>query len=235
MNEYSEDGYRKSIREWSAEERPREKLITLGSGGVSTAELLAIILGNGTRDASAVDLARRVLNRFDESLHKLEGATAPELMTVKGIGMASATRILAVFMLANRQRSEQYIAKKKITGSQAAYELMRPYLTRLPFEEFWIALLNRSNKVVKTIQLSKGGISGTVVDIKKLYGYVLEYRAAGIILYHNHPSGSELPSEADKTLTQKICRMASVMDVLILDHIIVGDEKYFSFADHGML
>jgi DNA repair protein RadC len=112
---------------------------------------------------------------------------------------------------------------------------MRPYLTRLPFEEFWIALLNRSNKVVKTIQLSKGGISGTVVDIKKLYGYVLEYRAAGIILYHNHPSGSELPSEADKTLTQKICRMASVMDVLILDHIIVGDEKYFSFADHGML
>ncbi len=224
-----------SIKGWSVEERPREKLVNLGSGGVSTAELLAIIIGNGTREESAVELSRKLLSHFDNSLHKIESASLAELMKIKGIGFASATKILSAFILGRRHRSEVVTQQTKIMSSQSAWEVIQPFLSGINHEEFWISLVNRANFLIKTIQISKGGLAGTVVDIKKIYSLVAEYRASGLLLYHNHPSGSVTPSEQDKTLTEKICQLAKVMEVQILDHLIVGDEKYFSFADHGLI
>jgi len=234
MKEYGE-GTRMSIRKWAAEERPREKLMALGSGGVSTAELLAIILGNGTRNASALELGRQVLARYNNSLHLLGEATVQDLMKVKGIGMASATRIVSALMLGRRHRTGAQPDRVKITTSQQAYDLIAPHLSGLKHEEFWISLLSRANTVIHTTQLSKGGLAGTVVDIKKIYSLVVEYRASGILLFHNHPSGAISPSDNDRELTRRITRLAKVMEVLILDHLILGDEKYFSFADHGLL
>lgn len=228
-------GMRTSIKEWSAEERPREKLIALGSGGVSNAELLAIILGNGTRDASAVELGRRILGHFNHSLHRLEKASVSDLVKIKGIGTASATRIISAFMLGRRHRLEAVPAKHKIDCSRTAYELIQPHLTGIRHEEFWITLTDRANQVLQTMQINKGSLTGTVVDIKKIYSLVVEHRATGLVLYHNHPSGSIYPSDQDKELTRRICRLATVMEVQILDHLIVGDEKYFSFADAGLL
>lgn len=224
-----------SIKGWSVEERPQEKLVNLGSGGVSTAELLAIIIGNGTREESAVELSRKLLSHFDNSLHKIESASLAELMKIKGIGFASATKILSAFILGRRHRSEVVTQQTKIMSSQSAWEVIQPFLSGINHEEFWISLVNRANFLIKTIQISKGGLAGTVVDIKKIYSLVAEYRASGLLLYHNHPSGSVTPSEQDKTLTEKICQLAKVMEVQILDHLIVGDEKYFSFADHGLI
>jgi DNA repair protein RadC len=234
MKDYG-DEIRLSIRKWSAEERPREKLMTLGSSGVSTAELVAIILGNGTRTASALELGRQVLARYNNSLHLLGEASVQDLMKIKGIGMASATRIVSALMLGRRHRSGIQPGKVKISTSQEAYELIAPHLSALRHEEFWISLLSRANMVLNTLQISKGSLAGTVVDIKKIYGLVVQYRASGIILYHNHPSGATNPSENDRELTRRITHLAGVMEVMILDHLIVGDEKYFSFADHGLL
>ncbi|MFO7722740.1 MAG: DNA repair protein RadC [Bacteroidales bacterium] len=232
--EYEEKN-RMTIREWSVEERPREKLASGGSNVLSTAELLAIILGSGSRNETAVELSRRVLGYFGGSLRKLESASVHELMKIRGIGMASATRILSALALGRRHRSEEVSRKTMITSSALAWELVQPVFGGLQHEEFWIALLNRANMLIKTVQISKGGIAGTVVDTRLIYALVLENKASGLILFHNHPSGNIQPSDADRKLTEKICELAKLMDTQVLDHIIVGDEKYFSFADHGLM
>jgi DNA repair protein RadC len=226
---------RLTIKEWSAEERPREKMAAQGNQAMSNAELLAIILGAGSKNETAVELARRVLGKFEGSLRKMAGATLPELISIHGIGLASATRIMAAITLGRRHRSEEVEKKTKINSSSLAWEIIQPTLAGLAHEEFWIALVNRANMLIRTFQISRGGISGTVVDSRLIYSLVLETKASGIILYHNHPSGNIQPSGQDQQLTEKLCKIASLIDVQVLDHIIVGEEKYFSFADHGLL
>ncbi|HRZ42222.1 MAG TPA: DNA repair protein RadC [Bacteroidales bacterium] len=224
-----------TIKQWSVEERPREKMAALGNHALSNAELLAIILGSGTRRETAVELARRVLAKFGGSLRAIGNASLADMMAIRGIGLASATRIQAAITLGRRHRSEEVGKRTKITSSSMAWEIIQPVFGGLEHEEFWIGLLNRANMLIKTVQVSRGGISGTVVDSRMIYSLVLEHKASGIILFHNHPSGNIQPSDADKRLTDKICRIAAVMEVQVLDHIIVGEEKYFSFADHGLI
>lgn len=226
---------RLTIKEWAVEERPREKMAAQGGSAMTTAELLAIILGNGTKDETAVELARRILAHFGDSLRKVEQASMGELIKIKGIGLASATRIMAAFQLGRRHRFEEVGKKTSITNSHLAWEVGQPHFAGLKHEEFWIALLNRANVVIKTVQISSGGIVGTVVDARLIYSLVVEHKASGIILFHNHPSGNITPSEQDKLLTDKICQIAKLMEVQILDHIIVGEEKFFSFADHDLI
>ncbi len=223
------------IREWAIEDRPREKMALQGANAMSNTELMAIILGSGTGKENAVDLSRRLLSSFGGSLHNLEAATINELTSIKGIGIATATRIKSALILGRRLRLEEVGEKTRITTSSLAWEIIQPFLTGLKHEEFWIALLNRANILVKTAMVSKGGISGTLVDAKIIYTLVLESKASGIILFHNHPSGNTTPSEADKILTKKLCQIAKVIEVQVLDHIIVGEGKFFSFADHGIL
>jgi DNA repair protein RadC len=230
-NKYAVSG----IKGWSVEERPREKLINLGSGGVSNAELLAIIIGSGSREASAVELARRVLEHFDHSLHKLEASGVAELRKIKGIGFASATKIVSAFMLGRRQIAEPTLKKFAILSSKDAWMVIQPYLSGLDHEEFWIALLNRANHLIKVMQVSKGSLAGTLVDIRKIYALVADYKASGIVLYHNHPSGAIKPSEQDRVLTKKIVDLSAVMEIKVLDHLIIGSGNFFSFADEGLL
>jgi DNA repair protein RadC len=229
------DKERMTIKEWAAEERPREKMAAQGGNAMSTAELLAIILGNGTRNESAVELARKVLAHFGDSLRTIEQASMGELIKIRGIGLASATRIMAALQLGRRHRYEEVGKKTSITNSHLAWEICQPLFAGLRHEEFWIALLNRANVLIRTVQISSGGIVGTIVDARLIYSLVVEHKASGIILFHNHPSGNITPSDADKKLTDKICQIATVMEVQILDHIIAGEEKYFSFADHGLI
>lgn len=224
-----------TIKQWSVEERPREKMAAQGNHALSNAELLAIILGSGTRRETAVELSRRVLAKFGGSLRAIGNASLPELMSIRGIGLASATRIQASITLGRRHRSEEVGKRTKITSSSLAWEIAQPFFGGLEHEEFWIGLLNRANMVIKIAQISRGGISGTVVDSRMIYRLVLENKASGIILFHNHPSGNIQPSETDKRLTEKLCSIAKVMEVTVLDHIIVGEENYFSFADQGLI
>jgi DNA repair protein RadC len=232
--EYGERGHM-TIREWSVEERPREKMATGGANMLSNAELLAIILGSGGRNETAVELARRVLGHFGGSLRQMESASVHELTKIRGIGLASATRIMSALALGRRHRSEEVSPRAAITSASMAWEIMQPVFGQIQHEEFWIALLNRANMLIKTVQISKGGISGTVVDTRLIYALVVEHKASGLILFHNHPSGNIQPSDADRKLTRRICEVAKVMDTQVLDHIIVGDEKYFSFADNGLM
>ncbi len=224
-----------TIRDWSVEERPREKMAEQGGNSLSNAELLAIILGSGSKRETAVELSRRILTHFGGSLRNIEAASIHDLMKINGIGLASATRIMSAFQLGRRHRAEEVGKKVKITTSALAWEVAQPIFGGLKHEEFWIALLNRANHLIRTVLISRGGITGTIVDAKLIYSLVLENKASGMILFHNHPSGNVQPSKADRDLTEKICKISSLMDVTILDHIIVGDEKYFSFADHGMI
>lgn len=223
------------IKEWSVEERPREKMALQGGNALSNAELIAIMLGSGSKRVTAVELGRRVITHFGGSLRNIESASLHDLTKINGIGMASATRIMAAFMLGRRQRAEEVPKRTKITSSSQAWEIIQPVFAGIPHEEFWIALLNRANMLIRTVQISRGGIAGTVVDSKLIYSLVLEHKASGMILFHNHPSGNLQPSDADKNLTTKICQIAKVLEVQILDHIIAGEEKYFSFADHGLI
>lgn len=224
-----------SIKKWSVEDRPREKLVINGANTLSNSELIAIILGSGSRHESAVELSRRILTHFDGSLRKIESASIQDLMAIKGIGLASATRIKSVFLIGRRSRSEDVGKKCKITSSAKAWEMIQPVFGGLDHEQFWVSLLNQGNIVIKNIMISKGGITATSVDPKLIYSLAIEHKASGIIMYHNHPSGNIQPSEADKRLTKKVCDIAAIMNTQILDHIIIGDENYFSFADHGLL
>lgn len=232
--EYTE-GKHLSIKSWSVEERPREKMALQGCHSLSNAELIAIIVGSGSKRETAVELGRRVLNHFGGSLRNIESASLNDLTRISGIGMASATRIMAAFMLGRRQRAEEIPKRSKILSANQAWEIIQPVFAGKHHEEFWIALLNRANMLIRTVQISRGGISGTIVDSKLIYSLVLEHKASAMILFHNHPSGNTAPSEADKNLTSKMCQIAKVLEVQILDHIIAGDENYFSFADNGLI
>ena len=224
-----------SIKNWSQDDQPREKLRDKGKATLSDAELVAILIGSGSRDESAVKLCQRILASVDNNLSELGKLSIKQLMEFKGIGEAKAITIAAALELGRRRRGEEALNKKKITSSASVFELMQPIIGELPHEEFWIVYLNNSNKVIQKNQLSKGGITGTLVDVRLALKTALEVSATGIILAHNHPSGTLKPSEADKQLTAKLSTAAKSLDIKVLDHLIITEKAYFSFADESLL
>jgi DNA repair protein RadC len=224
-----------SIKNWSQDDQPREKLRDKGKAALSDAELVAILIGSGNREESAVKLCQRILASVDNNLTELGKLSIKQLMEFKGIGEAKAITIVAALELGRRRRGEEALNKKKITSSASVFELMQPIIGELPHEEFWIVYLNNSNKVIQKNQLSKGGITGTMVDVRLVLKTALEVGATGIILAHNHPSGTLKPSEADKQLTTKLSVAAKSLDIKVLDHLIITEKAYFSFADENIL
>lgn len=224
-----------SIKNWSEDDRPREKMLQKGRSTLSDSELIAILIGSGSRDESAVALSQRILASIENNLNELGKLSIRNLTGFKGIGNAKAISIIAALELGRRRREEDALEKKKITSSNSVFELMQPLIGELPHEEFWIVYLNNSNKVLQKTQLSKGGITGTLVDIRIVLKNALQLGAVGIILVHNHPSGSLQPSLADKQLTQKIKTAGESLDIKVLDHIIITEKAYFSFADDNLL
>ena len=224
-----------SIKNWSQDDQPREKLRDKGKAALSDAELVAILIGSGNRDESAVALCKRILASVDYNLSELGRLSINQLMAFKGIGEAKAITIAAAMELGRRRRGEEALEKKKITSSASVFELMQSIIGELPHEEFWIIYLNNSNKVIQKNQLSKGGITGTLVDVRLALKTALEVGATGIILAHNHPSGTLKPSNSDKQLTTKLNTAAQSLDIKILDHLIITEKAYFSFADESLL
>ena len=224
-----------TIRNWAEDDRPREKLALKGRHSMSDAELLAILIGSGTRHESAVDLAKTILRNAGDNLAELSKLGLTDLISVKGIGQARAVTILAAMELGRRRNESEALLRDKIKTSRDAYEIFRSIMGDRPYEEFWIILLNRANKVLKKCNISEGGISGTVVDPKKIFKISLDNHASSIILGHNHPSGVVTPSEADCKITKKIKDAGVMLEVTVLDHLIIGDDSYYSFADDGAL
>ena len=223
------------IKNWAEEDRPREKLQLKGRNSLSDAELIAILIGSGNRSESAVDLAKRILLTAGENLIEVSKMGIKELMGFTGIGEAKAVTLIAALELGKRRNESEVLAKEKITNSRDAFEIFRSVIGDQPYESFWIILLNKANKVIRKCSISEGGVSGTVVDPKKIYKIALDQHASSIILGHNHPSGNIQPSEADQKITKKIRDAGFMLDVAVLDHIIIGDDCYYSFADEGTL
>ncbi|QCK13922.1 RadC family protein [Mangrovivirga cuniculi] len=223
-----------NIRSWAEEDRPREKLLTKGKSTLSDAELLAILIGSGTRSMSAVDLCKQILHHNDNDLNKIARMTVSELMRFKGIGEAKAISIVSALELGRRRKPEGKNISR-ITCSTDAYNILSPLMRDLPHEEFWVILLNRQNGVIKSIKTSSGGVSGTVVDPKIVFKMAIDHTASGVILSHNHPSGNLKPSQADLQLTRKIKEAGLLLEVPVLDHLIITNNGYFSMADEGVL
>ncbi|MDT0295538.1 DNA repair protein RadC [Mesonia ostreae] len=224
-----------SIKQWAEGDRPREKLVLKGKTALSDAELIAILIGSGNRGESAVQLSKRILQASENNLNQLGKASVKQLMKFKGIGEAKAISIVAALELGRRRRGEEALQRKKVTSSDSVYEVMQPIIGDLDHEEFWILYLNNSNKILQKLQLSKGGITGTIVDVRLAFKNALEIGATAVILAHNHPSGTLQPSTADKQLTQKLKIAGESLDIKVLDHLIVTQKSYFSFANEGLL
>lgn len=224
-----------SIKYWAEDDQPREKLMLKGKAVLSDAELIAILIGSGSRNESAVELSKRILASTDNNLNALGKLSLQQLMNFKGIGEAKAVTIAAAMELGRRRRDEEGVELKKITSSKAVFEIMQPIIGELPHEEFWIIYLNNSNKVIYKAQLSKGGMTGTVVDVRIVFKTALEHNAVAIILVHNHPSGVLQASEPDKQVTRQLKQAGQTMSINVLDHVIVTEKGYLSFADEGIL
>lgn len=222
------------ITVWSEDDKPREKLILKGKDALSDAELIAILIGSGSRNESAVDLSKRILSSVENNLNSLGKLSLAQLITFKGIGSAKAVSIIAATELGRRRRVEDIGELTVITSSKRVFEIMLPIIGELPHEEFWVLFLNNSNNIILKSQLSKGGISGTIVDVRLVFKLALENGATGLILCHNHPSGVLKPSEADKQITNKLKRAGDSLDVKVLDHLIITESKYYSFVDEGI-
>ncbi|UCG28937.1 MAG: DNA repair protein RadC [Bacteroidales bacterium] len=223
------------IKDWALEDRPREKLLNKGISSLSDAELIAILIGSGTKNETAVELAKKILNTVGNSLNELGKLSVEELKKSKGIGSAKAITIIAALELGRRRKLADIQAKKKITGSKDVFNYFQPLIGDLPHEEFWILLLNRSNRVIEKHRISQGGISGTIIDVRMILKNAIEKLASSLILCHNHPSGNLQPSDSDMKITSKMKDAGKIMDIQVLDHLIVTDSAYFSFADEGIL
>lgn len=231
MNEYK----KLNIKEWAVEDRPREKLLSKGARSLSDAELIAILIGSGNLEETAVELSRRLLTSVNNDLNELGKKSTDFYQSFKGIGEAKAVCIAATMELGKRRKEANVFEKKKITASQDAADFFLPMLGDLNHEEFWVMLLNRGNKIIDTFMVSQGGISGTVIDVRLILKTALEKMASSLILCHNHPSGTMQASNADLQITKKIKDAAEIMDIAVLDHVIIGHNKYLSLADEGML
>lgn len=230
-----EDSKPLNIREWSPEDRPREKLLLKGTSALSEAELVAILIGSGTTKTSAVELAKKVLLLSNNNLNELARLGVKDLMKIKGIGEAKAITIVAALELGRRRKAQDLDEKPKISSSKDAFDLIQGHLMDLPHEEFWVLLLNRMHQVVKKKRISEGGVSGTVADPKIIYKLALEDLASGVIVAHNHPSGNLKPSQSDIDLTRKLKEAGRFLEVQLLDHLIIANRNYFSFADEGLI
>ncbi|RCH56687.1 hypothetical protein DJ568_02185 [Mucilaginibacter hurinus] len=224
-----------SIKAWAEEDRPREKLSGQGRRSLTDAELIAILIGSGSRDESAVELSKRILHHYQNDLNKLGKATINELCKFKGVGEAKAISIIAALEIGRRRGGTEIKVTEHIGSSRDAYNIMRRHLVDLNHEEFWLLLISRANKVISKELVSKGGLSGTVADPKIIFHMALQHQASGIILIHNHPSGNLKPSQLDITLTKKVADAGRLLDINVLDHLIITDSSYFSFADEGLL
>lgn len=223
------------ISQWAEDDRPREKFLLKGKTALSDAELLAILLGSGSRNESAVQLAQRILAHSQNNLNTLGKKTITQLMEFRGIGEAKAITVAAALELGRRRRMEEVKDKVKITSSKTVFDIMQPLIGELAHEEFWVLYLNNSNKIIHKAVLSKGGITGTVVDIRLIFKSALENQATSLILSHNHPSGKLQASEADRAITQRLKIAGQHLDILVLDHVIITETGYLSFADEGIL
>ena len=224
-----------SIKSWAEEDRPREKLMLKGKAALSDAELLAILIGSGTVSMSAVELTKQILVSVDNNLHELAKLNMQDLQKFKGIGEAKAITILAALELGRRRKDAEVQKRTTITCAKDAYIMMQANLMDLPYEEFWIILLNKANQVIKKVQISRGGVAGTVADVRLIFKSAIESLASGMVLVHNHPSGNTKPSVQDINLTKKVKEAGQLMDILVLDHIIFADTSFFSFADADLL
>lgn len=223
------------IHKWAQDDQPREKLIQKGKEALSDAELIAVLLRSGSVSQSAVELARSLLNKVDHNLIALSKLSVDDLMRYKGIGEAKAVSIIAALELGMRRRQAEVPVRKTISSSRDAFDLLYTSVADCLYEEFWVLFLNHANRKISIEQISEGGQAGTVVDPKKIFKLALEQNSAGIILCHNHPSGNLTPSDADKKLTEKIKNAGIFLDIKVLDHLIIADENYFSFADNGLI
>ncbi|MCC9061823.1 RadC family protein [Flavobacterium piscisymbiosum] len=221
------------ITNWSEDDRPREKLMLKGKIALSDAELIAILIGSGSRNESAVALSKRILSSVD-SLNALGKMSVAQLINFKGIGEAKAITIIAALELGRRRRAEDAVDLIKVTSSKLVFEMMQPIIGELAHEEFWVLFLNNSNKIISKSQLSKGGMTGTIVDVRLVFKLALENGATGLIFCHNHPSGNLEPSMADKEITKKLKLAGDSLDVKVLDHLIITETKYYSFVDEGI-
>jgi len=225
----------RGIRSWAEDDRPREKLLLKGRAALSDAELIAILIASGNNEESAVDLSKRILQSLGNDLSALSKMNVKELTQFKGIGEAKAITIIAAMELGRRRKDSEPLRKAKVTSSRSAFEIMYPYTNDLRHEEFWVMMLDRGNRVIGVENVSKGGVSGTVADPRMIFRPALQHLACGIILCHNHPSGNVQPSQEDIDLTRKFRIAGNAIEIPVLDHIIVGESDYYSFADNGML
>lgn len=224
-----------SIPDWAEEDRPREKLLAKGVDNLSDAELIAILIGSGNRNETAVELSKRILLGVDNNLNKLGKLNIPALMKYKGIGEAKAISIVAALELGRRRKLSEVLKKPKISDSEDVFNIFSAILSDLSHEEFWVLYLDRANQIMAKQKLSTGGVHGTIFDVKLVLRTAIEKLASGIILCHNHPSGNVTPSEADIEITKSLKQAAEYIQTTVLDHVIIADDKYYSFADKKIL
>ena len=224
-----------NITQWAEEDRPREKMLLHGPAALSNAELLAILIGSGNTEETAVELMRKVLDDCHNRLSELGKYTVEDLCRYIGIGPAKAVTILAASELGKRRREEEPSVRKKITSSQDVYAFFHPLMCDLPVEECWVMLLNQAAKVIDTVKISRGGLASTQVDVRCILREALLKRATSMILCHNHPSGNIRPSQDDDRLTHALLEAARTMNIRLLDHVVVSDGDYYSYGDEGRL
>jgi DNA repair protein RadC len=222
------------IKSWAEADRPREKLSAQGRRALTDAELIAILIGSGSRNETAVELSKRILHHYDNDLNKLGKASINELSNFKGIGEAKAISIIAALEIGRRRNDTESKAPEFIGFSKDGYDIMRRHLVDLQHEEFWIILTGRSGKVLGKEMVSKGGLANTLIDLKIIFNAALQYKANGIVLVHNHPSGNLKPSHEDLALTKRIADAGRILDIMVTDHLIITDNGYYSFADDGL-
>ena len=221
---------------WCEDDKPATKILLKGKMALSDSELLSILIGNdASRKRSCLDSARQILNHSADNLGEIAKLSVNDLIKTGNITLAQATRVITAFEIGRRRSASEVVLKEKISTSRNAYEIFKSVLTDRPYEEFWIILLNRANKVIQKVQISEGGISGTVVDPKKVFKIALDSHASSVILGHNHPSGTVNPSEADQKLTKKLVNAGILLEIAVLDHLIITDNFFYSFADEGTL
>jgi DNA repair protein RadC len=223
------------IKSWALEDRPREKLLLNGRHALTDAELLAVLLGSGNKNENAVELAKRMLNKADNSLHKIAQWEIADFTQFEGVGEAKAITVISALEIGRRRKDAEIPKRTKITSSKDAYSILHSVMLDLPYEEFWILHLNRANQVLAKEKIGQGGVSGTVADVRIILKSAINKLTSGLILAHNHPSGNLQPSNADKQLTEKIKNACRLLDISLLDHLIITNNSYFSFADNGLL
>ncbi|MFA6277865.1 MAG: DNA repair protein RadC [Pedobacter sp.] len=223
------------IKAWAEADRPREKMLLQGRRQLTDAELIAILIGSGSRTETAVDLSKRILSFYQNDLAKLAKLNVKELSKFKGIGEAKAIAIVAALELGRRRKEIEEDGPVKITSSKDVYFILKPELTDLPHEEFWVLLLNRANFVIGKHFISKGGQAGTVVDPKIIFKVAIEQNASSIVLAHNHPSGNLTASEADIKITKRLIEAGKILEITVYDHLIISDHSFLSMADEGLI